>query len=302
MKHTRIATAALTVALAAAGCQKSSEPAVQDAPRATPAPTVASRAPGSGWEAQPAQPAVPVSAPEAQGAVAVPAAPPAAAESAMEVAIYRRTPSGQPERVGTDFVFRSGDGVRFGIKASRDGFLYLVMKGSSGRSTVIYPDKRIARGQHSIKAGEEVLVPDKLWFQFDRKPGTETVYAMFTPTPDALTAGLDALGAGTAAPPAPALEAQVLAQLQSKSRSLPISGQLQSGPAAAVPAQPSVPGIATAPVAPAAAAPVAPAAAAPATAAAPAAQQPAGAAPATGPAPVAATTGSLVAVITLRHE
>lgn len=273
MKHTHFTTAALAAAVAVAGCQKEAEP--QGAPPARPAPTVASRAPGAGWETQPAQPAVSVSAPQTQGSVGVPVQPapvaPAVAESTMEVALYRRTPGGDAERVGTDFVFRSGDAVRFGVKASRDGFLYLLMKGSSGRSAVIYPDKRIARGQHSIKAGQEVLVPGSLWFEFDRKPGTEVVYAMFTPTPDALTAGLDALGAAPAAAPAPALEAQVLAQLQSKSRGLPISGQLQSGPA------PGAPG----PVSPAVAPAVSVAPGAPA---------------------VAATTGSLVAVVTLRHE
>jgi hypothetical protein len=104
----------------------------------------------------------------------------------LEVSIYQSRGGGALEKVPADRTFRSGDRIRFGVLASNDGRLVLVHKGSSGAMGAIYPDKRIVGGSNTIRGGAQIVIPQKGWFVFDDKPGTETVYAVFTVGDDAL--------------------------------------------------------------------------------------------------------------------
>jgi hypothetical protein len=162
----------------------------------------------------------------------------------VEVAIYRNKKNAPMEKVGGDFLFRSGDQIRFGVRASQTGRLILLQKGSSGDMSVIYPDKRITGGSDTIKAGSELLIPQEGWFTFDKKPGSEVVYALFSPEKDLLMASVEA-AAGLAGKPAQAdLEKQVLAQLNARARDVHLDG---SSPE---PTAPAAAGTAAAPSAP----------------------------------------------------
>lgn len=184
---------------------------------------------------------VPSTATPAPTPVASPTPTPA---PTVEVAIYRNKKNAPMEKVGGDFLFRSGDQVRFGVRASQSGRLILLQKGSSGALNVIYPDKRITGGSDAITAGTELLIPQEGWFTFDKKAGSEVVYALFSPEKDLLMASVEA-AAGLAGKPAQAdLEKQVLAQLNARARDLQLEGSST---------QPSSPGAAVGPGTPQAA-------------------------------------------------
>jgi len=166
----------------------------------------------------------------------------------VEVAIYRNKKNAPMEKVGGDFLFRSGDQIRFGVRASQPGRLILLQKGSSGAMNVIYPDKRITGGSDAITAESELMIPQEGWFTFDKKPGSEVVYALFSPEKDLLMASVEA-AAGLAGKPARAdLEKQVLAQLNARARDLHLDGSSPEptapalGDAAATPGAPQASG------------------------------------------------------------
>ena len=99
-------------------------------------------------------------------------------------------------------VFKTNDSIKVGASATQDGYIYLLHKGSTGRSRLLYPDTRINRGNNAVPKGSEVLIPAGAWFTFDANPGTETIYALYTTQKgeEALRSLQDALGRTTAAP------------------------------------------------------------------------------------------------------
>ena len=100
------------------------------------------------------------------------------------VKVFRKNPQGAQVGVASDFPFRNGDEVRLNIETKQDGYLYLIQKGSSGRLNVLFPDKRIAKGAHSVKANQPMVIPGEGWFKFDTRPGTETIYVVYSQTVD----------------------------------------------------------------------------------------------------------------------
>lgn len=102
----------------------------------------------------------------------------------VKISVFRKTAQGAQVRINPDFPFRSGDKIRLGISSTKDGYLYLLLKGSSGSVTQLFPDKRIGGGLNTIKAGQEMIIPSEGWFSFDKNPGTEMLYAYYSETPE----------------------------------------------------------------------------------------------------------------------
>jgi hypothetical protein len=70
--------------------------------------------------------------------------------------------------------------VRIRIQADQNGFLYILLRGSSGKVSMLYPDRRIQGGNNQIVKGQVVSIPtDGGWFEFNKTPGTETFYLAF---------------------------------------------------------------------------------------------------------------------------
>ena len=44
-------------------------------------------------------------------------------------------------------VFKSGERIRFAFKTNKEGYIYLLLIGSSGRGRSLFPDPRINRGE-----------------------------------------------------------------------------------------------------------------------------------------------------------
>lgn len=100
--------------------------------------------------------------------------------SKMKVSIIRQDKRGNEEGVSPETTFYSGDSVRIRIQSDQNGFLYILSRGSSGKVSMLYPDRRIQGGNNRIVKGKVVSIPtDGGWIKFDEKPGTETLYLLF---------------------------------------------------------------------------------------------------------------------------
>jgi hypothetical protein len=100
--------------------------------------------------------------------------------SKMKVSLIRQDKRGNEEGVSPETTFYSGDSVRIRIQADQNGFLYIVSRGSSGKVSMLYPDRRIRGGDNQLVKGKVVSIPtDGGWITFDKKPGTETLYLLF---------------------------------------------------------------------------------------------------------------------------
>lgn len=89
--------------------------------------------------------------------------------------ILQRLENDQEVEADTATIFHSGDRVRFAFESNIDAYLYVVLEGSSGRWTVLFPSPHINGGKNAIRAFEDYLVPSDNWFTFDKNPGTERV-------------------------------------------------------------------------------------------------------------------------------
>jgi serine/threonine-protein kinase len=76
--------------------------------------------------------------------------------------------------------FKTGDDVRFAFESNTDGFLYVIIQGSSGKWDVLYPNPEINGGRNQIKKGQELLIPNGDWFSFDGPAGSEQIYVLLS--------------------------------------------------------------------------------------------------------------------------
>ncbi|GEM_PF-2618194 len=76
--------------------------------------------------------------------------------------------------------FRSGDRVRIHFTSNQDGYLFILQKGSSGKTTLLFPSPP-GQAKNFIKAGAELVTPEPRWFKFDNQPGHEQISVLFYP-------------------------------------------------------------------------------------------------------------------------
>jgi len=100
--------------------------------------------------------------------------------SKMKVSLIRRDTRGKEEAVSPETTFYSGEAVKLHIQADQNGFLYILSRGSSGKVSMLYPDREIRGGNNRIVKGQEVRIPTgDGWFKFNKDPGTEMIYLVF---------------------------------------------------------------------------------------------------------------------------
>jgi serine/threonine protein kinase len=98
----------------------------------------------------------------------------------MKVLLIRRDKRGNEEVVSPETRFYNNDGVRIRIQADQSGFLYILSRGSSGKVTMLYPDRRIQGGNNQIVKEQVVSIPtDRGWYTLNNAPGTEMIYLVF---------------------------------------------------------------------------------------------------------------------------
>lgn len=93
----------------------------------------------------------------------------------------------QTQEVDSDTIFRSGDRIKLQVQASDHSYLYLVLKGSSGRWKVLFPTPEIAGGNNQIPPKTTYMVPsnEKAWFSFDDQVGSEQLFILLSRKPQA---------------------------------------------------------------------------------------------------------------------
>ena len=109
--------------------------------------------------------------------------PPDDAPTGLKYRILRRGPAGDAVPVDPTTAFRSGDRIRFAFEPHIDGFLYVLLQGSSGKWSSLLPHPQIAGGRNTVLRFGEVAVPPQGWFRLDDTPGTERVFVCLTQEP-----------------------------------------------------------------------------------------------------------------------
>jgi serine/threonine protein kinase len=95
--------------------------------------------------------------------------------STMNVSLARPGKQGKEEAVSPETTFYNRESVRISIQTEQNGFLYILVRGSSGKLGILFPHPRIQNGNNQVTEGEMVNIP----FKFDNNPGTETFYLVF---------------------------------------------------------------------------------------------------------------------------
>jgi Domain of unknown function (DUF4384) len=76
--------------------------------------------------------------------------------------------------------FRSGERIRLHFRSNSDGQIVLVQIGSSGTSSILFPDSVKGLPDNRIRANKDQVLPSQEhWFRFDHNPGTERLLVLF---------------------------------------------------------------------------------------------------------------------------
>jgi len=104
----------------------------------------------------------------------------------LRYSILKQVGQGTSE-VDSDTVFHSGDRIKLQVQSSDNAYLYLVLKGSSGRWKVLFPTPEIADGDNRVKPDTTYLVPsnERAWFSFDDQVGSEQLFILLSRQPQA---------------------------------------------------------------------------------------------------------------------
>jgi hypothetical protein len=99
----------------------------------------------------------------------------------MELSVDRRQ-GAEWRQVDPGLVFEQGDRVRFRFRTNFDGYLYVMIRSTSGNYEVLFPRQDTGR-ENRIAAGKEYVVPaTEGWFRVAGPPGHDILYWMVTPT------------------------------------------------------------------------------------------------------------------------
>ncbi len=85
-------------------------------------------------------------------------------------------------RVNNKFEFKSGDKIKFHVKANISGFAYVILReGSKGEHEVLFPDRQ--SDDNRIKAGADYALPGDGYLLFDSVPGNEKLMLVLSRSP-----------------------------------------------------------------------------------------------------------------------
>jgi hypothetical protein len=105
--------------------------------------------------------------------------------------------NGAEQEVSPTGMFRSGDQVRVKVEGNRDGYLYVIARGSSGVWKPLFPAADINGGDNRIAARRAQRLPSNTQaFTFDDQAGQEQLFVIYAAEPvkdvDALIPSLTA--------------------------------------------------------------------------------------------------------------
>ncbi|MDX2150171.1 MAG: DUF4384 domain-containing protein [Bryobacteraceae bacterium] len=86
--------------------------------------------------------------------------------------------------VDTDMVFRAGDRVRLAVQTNDAGYLYVVMRGSSGNWKILFPAVEINETDNRVERGKSYMIPRSTRFIFDEQAGDEQLFVVLSRQPE----------------------------------------------------------------------------------------------------------------------
>jgi hypothetical protein len=92
--------------------------------------------------------------------------------------------NGAEAEVSPTATFHSGDSVRVKVEGNRDGYLYVIARGSSGNWKPLFPAPDINGGDNKIVGHRGYRLPsDTQVFSFDEQAGEERLFVVFSAEP-----------------------------------------------------------------------------------------------------------------------
>ena len=105
--------------------------------------------------------------------------------------------------VAPDTVFHAGDRVQLSVQTNGPGYLYIILRGTSGTWTPMFPSPEVADGNNHVDGWSAKRLPPGSRMVFDTQTGTEHLFIVFSRTPeDGLENMVYSLQDGTKAKPA----------------------------------------------------------------------------------------------------
>lgn len=109
-----------------------------------------------------------------------PPAPPVQMALNYRILLYRYC---QIQQVQSNFPFRTGDRFRICFQSNVDGYLYMFIRGTSGKCYKLFPDPRINGGSNLVRRYSELVVPGTGWFRMYPPAGPERIHIFLAPKP-----------------------------------------------------------------------------------------------------------------------
>jgi hypothetical protein len=182
-------------------------PVGQAARPATPAPVEQAARPATPPPAAPARTSGGASgAPARTAIVPVAYSPTTEKPLGLRYSFLRNAGGDEYREVDPDTVFHSGDRIRVAVQSNDEGYLYIVMKGTSGSWKVLFPSAEIAEGSNRVGSGRQTLIPPPPGrFAFDEQAGEERLFIVLARNPEpSLEKLIYSLGSASHAPAASA--------------------------------------------------------------------------------------------------
>ena len=108
----------------------------------------------------------------------------------LGLTLFMRDSNGLAIRVDPSHEFREGDHVRVLIETSADGYLYVFNTTDNGKPKMLYPDPDLDEAGNYFQAHVPFEIPSSdgaeerlRWLTFDKYPGAEKLYFVFTREP-----------------------------------------------------------------------------------------------------------------------
>ncbi|HUB79512.1 MAG TPA: DUF4384 domain-containing protein [Bryobacteraceae bacterium] len=86
--------------------------------------------------------------------------------------------------VPPDTVFHAYDKIQVKVQTNSPGYLYVVLKGTSGTWTPMFPSPEVADGDNHVDGWSARVVPPGTRMVFDTQTGTEHLFIVFSRTPE----------------------------------------------------------------------------------------------------------------------
>lgn len=98
----------------------------------------------------------------------------------LQTTVYQLFDDGGTKAVSPKTNFSTGNRIRLGFNSNKDGYLYVVNVGSSGKVTTIFPSAVTDNNQ--VQPGRVYQVPQKTGksIKFDNKPGQEVLLVVLS--------------------------------------------------------------------------------------------------------------------------